>query len=92
MDIKYFTSPNDMNHRNEHALINNHIEFFKFPYQSYNARYNNTAGTVSHNMGIWYVSIWKCLPTGKEEPLNHSHFENKDDAFLWAYSQLIKEY
>jgi hypothetical protein len=96
MNIKYFTSniPGDKNHKNEHALINDHIEFCKFPYQSYKARYNNISCVVSQNMGIWYASSWECLQdgSGKSNPLNSAQFDNKDDAFTWAYYQMVGIY
>lgn len=91
MNIKYFTSniPGDYNHKNEHALINDQIEFCKFPYQAYYARYKNISCQVSRNMNTWYASSWECLPNGKDKPINSQQFKDKDNAFLWAYDQMM---
>lgn len=90
MDIKYFTSkiPNDQNHVNEHALINNDIEFVKFPYSFYYGRKLNKHAEINYNCGVWYVSIWNCLETGKCLPLNNRQFKIKDNAFIFAYNSI----
>lgn len=98
MTVRYFTSPNDANHRNKHAIVNEDktIEFFAFPYQEYSARKGRTSASVNSFIGIpegriWVANIWDCLPNGKSDPICSKSFSDKDEAFEFAYRKISEK-
>ena len=86
--VRSFETRNDANYNNRHVVVNEEIEFFAFPFQGYSVNLNSKRAEVSHLTGNWSASIWQNFPDGKSKPLDHKFFEEKNDAFIWAYQQL----
>lgn len=90
MKIRYFETRNDANYNNSHAVVNEQVEFFAFPFAPYSGRVGNRSATVDKGLfNKWYVCIYDCQPDGSSNIIARATFDNKDEAFAYAYTSII---
>lgn len=94
MAVHYFTTPNDPNNVNEHAIVSG-VHFVALPHQSFRARRGNRSASVARSTGPRIMANTRiCFTdgTGRCAPVEHQRFAttDRDRAFTWA-SEYLKD-